>query len=165
MSKSQVIRECVQENSGITKPGIVEGTGLDMKFVDTICRQRVDRGEFMLSPGGGYSINVDFVKFKKGAPAPRRKPGKKFQGNRALLRQAKKRQPRTTLADVARKLLAPPASLPKPGRVTVLAGHVQAALDAFLETIDLDSLNAMSQSSLCVVKQSIALLQDEAMPF
>jgi len=132
MSKSEKIRRFVKDNPGATKAQIAEGTKLDRAFVDAVCRQRVAAGEFILDDGG-YTWNVDFVRGKHGQRLP-----KKVVGNRAALRQRKKRKaaaPRIKSMKALADKVCPPAITP--------LTHLQTTWEALNAVLNLDGAEPM----------------------
>lgn len=167
MSKMGNIRSCVQNNPGAKLAQIVSITGLSSAVVSTYCSHAVRDGEFVRDTDGGYTRNADFVVGKRGARKYAGKP-KKVRGNREHLRaQRKGKQKPRTMADVARRHLAAEAD---PAQVIApkgwqLATHIKTALNAFAATIDMSSLEPMSQLAWQSLTEAVALTDSAACPF
>jgi hypothetical protein len=143
MNKSDKLREYLKAHPGATKAQIVEGAGLDSKFVDAVCRQRVAAGEFILDGDGGFTWNPDYV---RGGGVKR--SGKKVLGNRAALR--KKNQPRKmkTMRELVEKHA--PSLTP--------ASHVRSTLAMVEAVLDLDGADPMLVAAMNVHRESVVML-------
>ncbi|HJT63119.1 MAG TPA: hypothetical protein VJ797_15725 [Burkholderiales bacterium] len=119
MNKSAKIREYITAHPRCDASAVSGATGIDLKFVQTICAQRVKAGEFVATTDGLHSVRPGYVAHARRKPAPKKR--RVLAGER----RAKKAKPakQRTLRDVK----VPKAKGNGPLREAVLANYRQAS--------------------------------------
>jgi hypothetical protein len=145
------IRAFVQNNPGALPEAVVAWVGGHRGYILAKLAMYVRLGAMTGTAESGFTWNDAYVVLPHGGG---HRKGVRLQGFKAAARAAKtkgRRVPIASLAELARKHCGDEAAVITP------YGHVLTALDAFEQTIDMDSLEPFSRAAWKSLRESVAL--------
>jgi len=158
MKKTEQIRSYVRDHAGDTGCSvdeIAQSTGLDHDYVLTKSGLFARWGQFDKVDGGRFTWNANWKPLPRGEGGAAAS-GRKLQGFRAAARAKKAK--RKAVSELTLHELAEKHAAPITEEGITPQGHVRTALDAFVETIDVQSLDPMSRLALRSLTEAVALV-------